>query len=389
MRLLMIASEFPPGPGGIANHAHQLLLNLNRLGWDLAVVCPQDYAGRDETEAFNCKQPFQVVSVPSGRGRFFEAFHRLRLSYHFCRKFQPDVVVGTGLSGVWVAAALATLRRLPCLAVAHGSEFGATRWLSLTLNRLAFERMGVVVAVSQFTRRVMESSGIRPERVEVIPNAADHRRFRLLPESECQAFRTAVGFGGGGSLLLTVGHVSERKGQEIVIRSLPEILKKVPNTHYVMVGLPTLKEPLTRLAMELGVENHIHFVGPVSNHDMLHWLNCVDVFVMTSRTTSTGDCEGFGIAVVEAALCGKPAVVSAQSGLIEAIQENVTGLAVRENDVAATALAIGSLLSNAGLRAEMGAAALSRAERDQTWETSAPRYDAILRQLAHSCTGRD
>jgi phosphatidylinositol alpha-1,6-mannosyltransferase len=138
---------------------------------------------------------------------------------------------------------------------------------------------------------------------------------------------------------------------------------------------------LTQLARQLSVQNHVHFLGVVDDTDLVRWLNCADVFVMTSRTTDTGDCEGFGIAVVEAALCGKPAVVSALSGLVEAIAENLTGLAVPENDERATAAAIVSLLSNTLLRTEMGNAAQIRARHSQTWETCGAQYDALLQSL--------
>lgn len=380
MRLLIISSEFPPGPGGIGNHAHQLALNLHRIGWDVAVVSPQDYVSNEQVAKFNPEQPFKVVSVSSGRGRFLEAIRRLRIANRLAREHRPDILVGTGLSGVWVTAALATIRRLPSVAVAHGSEFGTGSGMAGKLNRLGYERVAVVIAVSQFTWGVVKRAGIRPRRIEVIPNAADPKRFMVLPESARQAFRKAAGF-NGGPLLLTVGHVSERKGQEVVIRALPDIVRKVPDAQYIMIGLPTLKEQMTRLAEQLGVRNRVHFLGSVANDDLVKWFNCADVFVMTSRTTSTGDCEGFGIAVVEASLCGTPAVVSRQSGLIEAIEENVTGLAVPENDVGATAEAVVSLLSDAGRRTAMGAAAQKRARRDQTWETCARKYDTLLRSL--------
>jgi phosphatidylinositol alpha-1,6-mannosyltransferase len=381
MWLVIISSEFPPGPGGIGNHAHQLALNLHRLGWEVTIISPQDYASGEEAERFNSAQPFRVIHVPSGRGRLREAFHRLGVACRLAREHKPNVLLGSGLSGVWVAAALGAIRRLPSAAVAHGSEFGMKRGISRAINRWAYHQASTVIAVSQFTRGVMERAGIRPRRIEVIPNAADHRRFTLLPETERQSFRQKAGF-NGASLMLTVGHVSERKGQEVVIRALPHIARRVPDIHYLMIGLPTLQEQLTQLAEQLGVRDRVHFLGVVTNDDMVRWLNCADVFVMTSCTTPDGDCEGFGIAVVEAALCGKPAVVSAQSGLIEAIQDGVTGFAVPERDATAMAEAVISLLTDPTRCQTMGAAAWDRAMREQTWETCARKYDALLRQIA-------
>ena len=404
MRALIISSEFPPGPGGIGNQAHQLALSLHRLGWALAVASPQDYVTPEQALAFNAQQPFPILSLLSGRGRVVTALQRVRIVERLARSHRPDILIGTGLSGVSVAAALSALRGLPAIAVAHGSEFGvgragtaglkrpadvrisngapASRHGALTqrLIRRGYERMAAVVAVSQFTRRMLTRAGICSRQIEVIPNAADHQRFRVLPEFDRQAFRKAAGF-NSGPLLLTVGQVSERKGQEVVIRALPRILARSPDTQYVMIGLPTLQAPLTRLARQLNVQSHGHFLGVMKDATLVRWLTCPDVFVMTSRITRTGDCEGFGIAVVEAALCGKPSVVSGQSGLVEAIRENLTGLVVPENDERATAAAIVSLLSDTLLRTVMGKAAQILARHHQTWETCGAKYDTLLRSL--------
>ena len=67
-----------------------------------------------------------------------------------------------------------------------------------------------------------------------------------------RAFRKKIGL-PGAQLLLTVGNVTERKGQQVVIRALPHVLKAQPNTHYLMAGLPTRREDFLKLARGLGV----------------------------------------------------------------------------------------------------------------------------------------
>ncbi len=186
-------------------------------------------------------------------------------------------------------------------------------------------------------------------------------------------------------MLLTVGHVTERKGQEVVIRALPQILASQPDTHYWMAGLPTLQAKLEILALELGVLSHVHFLGRLDNADLRTAYNACDVFVMTSRHSSDGQFEGFGIAAVEAALCGKPAVVSDNSGLIEAVLPGKTGLVARENDPGSTAMAILTLLENPSLRQRMGEQARQRALDEQTWAASAAQYDLALQEILVSC----
>ena len=266
------------------------------------------------------------------------------------------------------------------MAVGHGSEFGKSSGWEHRLTCWAFQRATAVVTVSQHTRRWMNAGGIRPRLGRVIHNGADPERFTLLPATEAQRVRASLGL-GDARLLLTVGNVTERKGQDVVIRALPAILARVPNTHYLMAGLPTNREPLGRLARELGVADHVHFLGRVEAERLVSLLNCCDVFVMTSQHTAGGDFEGFGIAAVEAALCGKPAVVSAGSGLTEAIVEGQTGLAVEEGNEAAVAGAVAALLTDEARRQRMGQSARERALTEQTWERSVAEYDALLREV--------
>ncbi len=179
-----------------------------------------------------------------------------------------------------------------------------------------------------------------------------------------------------------MGNVTERKGHDIVVRALPEILRRQPNTHYLVAGLPTRGRELEELAESLGVKDHVRLLGRVEADRLVRLLNAADVFVMTSRRTADGDVEGYGIAAVEAALCGLPSVVSGGSGLAEAVRDGETGLVVPAEDAPATAGAILSLLENEAERRAMGERARRRASAEQTWERCAARYDEALRSVA-------
>jgi phosphatidyl-myo-inositol dimannoside synthase len=377
-RLLFLSREFPPGPGGIGTHAWQLSVHLAGLGWEVSVISPQDYAADADIETFNAAQPFPMTRLPSGRSPVVEALHRRKVLARRIREWSPDVLVASGQRSVWLAGAVAR-GSMAWVAVAHGSEFGGGR-LSRSATAWAFGRATKVVCVSQFTRRVMEGAGVRPRGVAVIPNGADAGRFHLVPSPEVEAFRAQHGL-GASRVLVTVGQVTERKGQDVVIRAMPRLLHSVPDALYLIVGMPTRQAELMSLAISLGVSERVRFLGRIGSDDLVRCLNAADVFVMTSRRTAAGDCEGFGIAVVEAALCGKPAVVSDNSGLAEAISDGETGLGVPENDSDATADALGRLLSDGVLRARMAHAALDRAHTEQTWDIRAREYDVLLRGL--------
>jgi len=214
----------------------------------------------------------------------------------------------------------------------------------------------------------------------LVGNGADPARFRCLEESAIDELRQRLGLVGARTIL-TVGNLTERKGQEVVIRALPEVLRKVPEAKYLMVGLPTEEPRLRTLSESLGVSDAVRFVGYLKHQELVAAYNCCDVFAMTSQHTARGDFEGYGIAVVEAALCAKPAVVSEGSGLEEAVVAGETALVVPQSDVPATAEALGALLENESMRTRLGQAAQKRALAVQTWEARAADYDRLLESL--------
>jgi len=226
----------------------------------------------------------------------------------------------------------------------------------------------------------MEKARVKARAGAVIHNGADDTVFRVLPDGDVAEFRQRAGL-GGCRVIVTVGNVSERKGQQVVVKAMPYILREVPQAMYVVVGRPTKQAEFLGLAQALGVADRVVFTGIADTADVLGYLNAADVFAMTSVRTVSGDCEGYGIAVVEAALCGKPSVVSRSGGLTEAMVDGVTGISVPEGDEKATAQAIVRLLKDDDLRNRMGRAALERARSQQTWAQCVARYDALLKQL--------
>ncbi len=116
-----------------------------------------------------------------------------------------------------------------------------------------------------------------------------------------------------------------------MIRAMPAIIKSVPTARYVVVGLPTFRSDYLALAQSLGVGDRVHFLGRVDNATLVKAYNACEIFIMPSRRAENGDVEGFGIAAIEAALCGRLAVVTSGSGLQEAVIDGQTGLCVPPN----------------------------------------------------------
>ena len=288
--------------------------------------------------------------------------------------------MATGSRAAWIAGLLASGWRIPWVLIGHGSEFGLRTGWQARLMRLSGNRADAVISVSQYTQRAMQNLGITKPVGYVIHNGADGNQFTQQPETEVEEFRQQKNV-KDHFVLLTVGNVSNRKGQEVVIRALPGILVSFPHVVYWMAGLPQNQEKLESLARDLGVSDHIRFWGKVSARTLVRLYNACDLFLMTSRQLADGDFEGYGIAVIEAALCGKTAVVSDNSGLAEAVEDGVTGLLVPQNDPQQTAQAVLRLINNPTKRQELAQQAYKNAIAHQTWQKVGARYVAVFEEI--------
>ena len=380
-RLLLLSSEFPPGPGGIGTHAYQLAHHLSGRGWAVAVAVSQGYAPPAERDAFNRRQPFIVLPLAERADGRLWPVARLWGIAALIRAARPQVVVASGLRSLWLAWALRPLFGLSYVAIGHGTEFhSASAARGLTARAIA--GAAAVVAVSDYTADLVRQAG-RPRHLVVIPNAADGERFRPgLATDALRAFWAVE----GRRVLLTVGRVCERKAQDVVIRALPRVLAVHPDVVYVMAGLPEKQAEYMALAERLGVGHAVRFTGLVAEGDLPALYDLADLFVLVSRQTAAGDVEGYGIVVQEAALCGAPAVVSQGCGLTEAIREGETGVSVPPDDPAATAAALIALLDDDAARRRMGHRARELAA-SATWAERVADYDQLLRGVLAATRG--
>lgn len=376
---MIVSSEFPPGPGGIGNHCYNIANELALLGNDILVVTFQDYSTISDIRDFNSKQIFRIKQIFRTRRKTFNFISAMINVRGSIKNFNPQICIATGSTSSWNLAILNFVYPFKWVAVGHGSEFGSEKKLRNLLTRMAFNKANTTIAVSHFTKSLMIKHGIKVDQINVVHNGADARKLLSITPSANHKFDIPQNM----NILLTVGNLTKRKGQEVVIKALPYLKRHNNNFLYLMAGLPTEIERHMELAEDLGVEENIKFLGKVDDATLASLYKRCDIFLMTSQKLADGDVEGFGIGVIEAALFAKPAIVSKGSGLMEAIEEGVTGISVNESDEIATYNAIQLLLYDPELRNLLGENARTRALRSYTWEKVSSRYETILNSVVN------
>jgi glycosyltransferase involved in cell wall biosynthesis len=162
-----------------------------------------------------------------------------------------------------------------------------------------------ILSVSQQLADKAIELGATREHVEVIENGVDTERFALRDRAEA---RRALGLPATGRLLVSVGHLSHRKGQHRVIDVLPAIVQSHPDVQFVVIGGASPEgdagPALRKQARRLGVEDRVIWAGILPPDRVAVWLAAADVFVLSS------DFEGCPCSVYEAMAAGLPVVAT-------------------------------------------------------------------------------
>jgi len=161
----------------------------------------------------------------------------------------------------------------------------------------------------------------------------------------------------GRRVIVSVGRLVHRKGQDKLIEAMPEVLMKFPDAVLLFVGDGPIKGMLKNSARQLGVSNHIAFAGKVSHSSLPDYICLGEVFAMPVRSRFFGlEVEGLGIVYLEASACGLPVIAGNSGGAPDAVIPNVTGLVVDGTDKSEIADAICRLLKDPIVAKQMGQA---------------------------------
>lgn len=354
MKVLLLTWDFPPGRGGIQTWMLELARRLPDA--QVRVLAPAVPGDRLFDAASGC----QVTRLRNARfGRIPWMLQLCVRTLRECLLWRPDVVV---CGHVMTAPAALFARRVlstPYVVFTYGQEIRRQRWKRLLTFLLPRARL--VVACSRFTRSAVLDLAVPPERVRILYPGVDVQRFS--PASDGTSHTRP-------RTLLTVARLADLwKGHDTVIRALPLIRAECPDVRYLVAGDGPLRNYLEQVARSVGVERDVVLLGEVSDQALGDLYRSCDVFVLPSRrSASDGDAEGFGIVCLEAGACAKPVVAGRSGGIVDAVQDNVSGILVDPADVAAVADAIISVLRDQSLAKRLGEAGREMVLARFTWD---------------------
>lgn len=279
--------------------------------------------------------------------------------------------------------ALATLGTDAPLVVSRRVDFplrpnAGTRW--------KYGRAAAVLAVSGAVARVLESSGVRPERTTVVHDGTDVHRIISPAPPETLA---ALGVSPSAPLVVQVSQLVGHKDPVNFVRAIGAARARLPSVQALLVGEGPLRPEVERTVKALALEGTLHLTGYRTDADAL--LASADVVVLSSRE------EGLGSVLLDALVLGKPIAATRAGGIPEVIEDGVSGLLADVGDAVALGNEIARLLTDRQVALRLGLAARARAtefsvERmtDRTLAVYASVLDAARRAGSdgHDVTSR-
>lgn len=265
------------------------------------------------------------------------------------------------------------------VALTHGHEVW---WAKLWPFSWAIRRIGrgadSLTYLGDFTKKAI-SRALTPDAINSMVRIApgiDTEHFAPAADSELLKRELDL---EGKRVIVSVGRLVHRKGQDTLVEALPEILKEYPDAHLLFVGVGPHLEYIHKRAIQLGVLANISFVGRVQYSELPRFISVGEIFAMPSRSRLAGlEVEGLGIVYLEASACELPVVGGLSGGAPDAVLEGETGFAVNGLNPTAVASAVNQLLADPERAKEMGRRGRQWIIDEWEWRHWSARFNSLF-----------
>lgn len=360
--LLYLVPDLLGPPGGIARYCWLVLQALVESGVDVRVVALMDRSddAAPGADASGLLPGVSYTPCAGSRAAFIRQATRQAL------QLRPGLVLVGHVNFAPLGWALARMAHARLAAFVYGID----AWTRLSLlRRSALQRSDRILAISRFTAaQAVQVNALDPTRLRVLNNCLDPQFELPSPQPRLNAPPS----------LLTVARMNlaeQYKGHDVVIRALPELLRRFPDLHYDIVGNGDARPGLETLAQQMGVAEAVRFHGLVSEADLRQHYAQASLFIMPSRA------EGFGFVFLEAMAHGLAVIGGNVDATPEVVIHGETGLLVDPTSPSQVADAVASLLVAPERRERMGAAAQRRVAEHFSFSSFENQLVTILGEL--------
>lgn len=343
MKILIYTHEFPPFLGGLATTSYKLAKGLSRNGATVKVLSPKYKKNLYESGHIN---NFDIKRIPFLRSKLIKLFPPatyiigIIYLYNSINSFKPDLILFITEEAEAAGGLLSYFTKLEAVPRVAGSGIVTcfyskkpSKWiLKFPLQKLYKESVGII-AVSNFSKKLLLDIGVNSKKINIIKNGVSNKFIKSdINYQEITNIRKDLKINDKDKILLTIARVLPRKGQDNVIRALPDVFKEIKDVKYLIVGTGRYENRFNMLAQQLGIADKVIFVGGVPHDQIINYIDLCDIFIMMNRFWNN-KVEGLPNALMEASARSKPIIAGNHGGSKEAVVNGGTGYLVDPTDI--------------------------------------------------------
>ncbi|ALA02850.1 MULTISPECIES: glycosyltransferase [Enterobacter] len=277
-----------------------------------------------------------------------------QLPYQSVLKSQPLDLIHAhfAIDGLY-ALKLAQKKGIPLVTTLHGFDVTVSNkdllasrspaWINYLLHQHKVKSQGdKFICVSDFIARQALQHGFPESKIIQHYIGIDVNKYQPRAKEDDQG------------IILHVARLVEKKGTAVLINAVKQVKLLNPDVKLVIIGEGPLLDGLKAQVTSLGLDQTVTFTGALPHVDVMAWMRKASMLVLPSITAKTGDAEGLGMVLLEAAVTGVPVIGTQHGGIPEAIIDEQTGFLVKERDDKQLAERISFLMKDEHKRFEMG-----------------------------------
>ena len=293
--------------------------------------------------------------------------------------FNPDLVIVNSIGGHFLLEKLRGLNQATRVNIFRGSpeSFGRQSTdISFSLVLSILKTYNCLVFVSDIVRKkCMEYVELENVKDYFIPNCCEEEKVQKIKSKPKSHFRSKLGFSAHSPVAVFVASVQYRKGHDILLKQIPEILKAVPELVFIFIGKkinPYFRE-IKQIAEDFGIAKKTIFLGEKKN--VLEYLYAADLLIFPSRA------EAMPRVILEAMLLETGIVSSDVDGIPELIENGTDGLLFPIDQPELLSAAVNRMLTDDGVRESCTKNALSKYWRSFSRDRHVSNYKQLINSL--------
>ena len=335
--------------GGVDRYLQMLFKFSDRNLIDNVLVCSQTYREEDYRDMVS-----EFKQIKMTRAICKDDLKAIKELRKIIKKQKPDIVYAHSSKAGAVARIADIGINNHCIYNPHGWAFNMRcsekkQKMYALIEKIAALFCEKIICISDAEKQSAVNRGIcKASKTAVIYNGIDIEKYRDRKKSK--VCRKDLGIPEDAIVVGMVGRLSQQKAPDIFIRVAKKIKETIPLAHFIIVGNGEQEEEIRKYAEDNKFLDALHITGWVDNP--MDFVDLFDVACLLSRW------EGFGLAIPEYMLSGKPVVASNVDAIPNIVNDHINGLLVCVDDVDGTYKAIMDLIGNSNLRQKLVAQGL-------------------------------